>query len=42
MRAFYQPKHSVHVTVTGALLQRTNSVILHSKGSGCEMQVKSN
>ena len=42
MSAFCQPKHSVPVTVSGALLQRTNSVILHAKGSGCEMQVKSN
>jgi hypothetical protein len=34
--------HNVHVTVTGAVLQRTNHVALVSKGTECEMQVKSN
>ena len=42
MTATYQPKHSVHVTITGAALQRKNHVTLVSKGTGCEMQVVSN
>jgi hypothetical protein len=35
-------KHSVHVTVTGTLLQRANHVTLISNGSACEMRVVSN
>ncbi len=42
MTASYQVKHSVHVSVTGTLLQRTNRVTLVSKGAACEMQVVSN
>jgi hypothetical protein len=42
MTAAYKVKHNVHVTVTGAALQRTNHVALVSKGAECEMQVKSN
>jgi len=42
MTAAYKVKHSVHVTITGAALQRTNHVALVSKGTECEMQVKSN
>lgn len=42
MTAAYKVKHNVHVTVTGAVLQRTNHVALVSKGTQCEMQVKSN
>lgn len=42
MTAAYKVKHNVHVTVTGALTQRTNHVALVSKGAECEMQVKSN
>jgi hypothetical protein len=42
MTAAYKVKHNVHVTVTGAVLQRTNHVALVSKGAECEMQVKSN
>jgi len=42
MTATYQPKHSVHVTITGAALQRRNHVTLVTKGTGCEMQVVSN
>ena len=42
MRADYSVKHNVHVTITGALLQRTNHVTLVQKGDGCEMQVVSN
>ena len=42
MAAAYKVKHNVHVTVTGAVLQRTNHVALVSKGAECEMQVKSN
>lgn len=42
MKADYQPKHTVHVDITGTLLQRMNHVTLVVKGSGCEMQVVSN
>ena len=42
MTATYKVKHAVHVTVTGAVLQRANHVALESKGTECEMQVKSN
>lgn len=42
MAATYKVKHDVHVTVTGALTQRANRVTLVSKGTECEMQVKSN
>jgi hypothetical protein len=42
MIASYKVKHAAHVTITGAVLQRTNHVALITKGSGCEMQVVSN
>ena len=42
MTAAYDVKHSAHVNVAGALLQRTNKVTLVSNGTGCEMQVVSN
>ena len=42
MTASYNVKHSAHVNVTGALLQRTNKVTLISKRAGCEMHVVSN
>jgi hypothetical protein len=42
MTATYKVKHNVHVTVTGALLQRNNKVTLVPKDTGCEMQVTSN
>ena len=42
MHADYEAKHAAHVTVTGAILQRTNHVTLVPKGTGCEMQVVSN
>lgn len=42
MTASYNVKHAAHVTVTGAVLQRTNHVTLISKGAECEMQVISN
>jgi hypothetical protein len=42
MTASYEVKHAAHVTITGALLQRTNQVTLISKGTGCEMHVVSN
>ena len=42
MTASYNVKHSAHVNVSGALLQRTNHVTLVPKGTGCEMQVVSN
>ena len=42
MNAFSDVKHAAHVTITGALTQRTNQVLLVPKGTGCEMQVMSN
>jgi len=42
MTAAYHPKHTVHVTVTGAVLQRTNHVALVSNGTACEMRIVSN
>jgi len=42
MTATYKVKHTAHVTVTGAVLQRANHVALVSQGTGCDMQVKSN
>ncbi|HXX19189.1 MAG TPA: hypothetical protein VEJ46_07280 [Candidatus Acidoferrum sp.] len=42
LTASYNVKHSAHVNISGAILQRTNKVTLVSKGSGCEMQVVSN
>ena len=42
MAATYKVKHAAHVTVSGAILQRANHVALVSKGTECEMQVKSN
>ena len=42
MTATYKVKHAVHVTITGALLQRDNRVTLIPKASVCEMQVVSN
>jgi len=42
MTASYKVRHSAHVNVSGAILQRTNHVTLVSKGSTCEMQVVSN
>jgi hypothetical protein len=42
MSASYKVKHAAHVTVSGAVLQRANHVTLVSKGTECELQVKSN
>lgn len=42
MKADYQPKHQIHVTITETLLQRTNHVTLIPKGETCEMRVVSN
>jgi len=42
MTVSYSVKHSAHVTVTGALRQRPNTVSLSPQGTGCEMQVQSN
>jgi hypothetical protein len=42
MTASYAVKHAAHVTITGALRQRPNTVSLSSKGTGCEMKVESN
>ena len=42
MAASYSVKHAAHVTITGALRQRPNTVSLSSSGTGCQMQVQSN
>jgi len=42
MTASYKVKHSIHITITETVLQRTNKVTLVPKGTGCEMQVVSN
>jgi hypothetical protein len=42
MTADYDVKHAAHVTITGAILQRTNKVTLVPQGTACEMQVVSN
>ncbi len=42
MTASYQVKHSAHVNISGAILQRTNKVALVAEGTGCQMQVVSN
>jgi hypothetical protein len=42
MTASYSVKHSAHVTVTGALRQRPNTVSLRPQGAGCGMEVASN
>ncbi len=42
MTASYSVKHSAHVTITGALRQRPNTVSLSSTGTGCQMEVQSN
>jgi hypothetical protein len=42
MTTSYSVKHSAHVTLTGALRQRPNTVSLSSAGSGCQMEVQSN
>jgi hypothetical protein len=42
MTANYSVKHSAHVTITGALRQRPNTVSLTASGTGCEMKVESN
>jgi hypothetical protein len=42
MAATYDVKHAAHVSITGALRQRPNTVSLSSKGTGCVMEVQSN
>lgn len=42
MTSSYSVKHTAHVTITGALRQRPNTVTLSTKGTGCEMAVESN
>lgn len=42
MKADYHVKHSVHASVSGTLLQRTNHVTLVPQGGACEMQIVSN
>jgi hypothetical protein len=42
MTASYEVKHTAHVSITGALRQRPNTVSLSSAGAGCKMEVQSN
>jgi hypothetical protein len=42
MTANYGVKHSVHISLGGALRQRTNTVSLSQTNDGCQMEVKSN
>ena len=42
MTVSYSVKHSAHVTVTGALRQRPNTVSLTPQGAGCQMELLSN
>ena len=42
MTAAYHVKHAAHVTVTGAVLQRTNHVALESDGASCDIKIGSN
>lgn len=43
MKADFQPKHTVHVDITGTLLQRMNHVTLVPQSDGgCEMDMISN
>jgi hypothetical protein len=42
MAATYNVKHAAHVTITGTLRQRPNTVSLSSTGTGCVMEVQSN
>ncbi len=39
--AFYNVKHQVHLSVSGAVAQKTNQVTLVAQGTGCQMQVVS-
>ena len=41
MTASYNVKHAAHLSISGAVAQRTNVVTLVPKGTGCEMQVES-
>jgi hypothetical protein len=42
MTASYSVKHSAHVSITGALRQRPNTVSLSPASDGCQMEVQSN
>ena len=39
--AFYDVKHKVHLSISGAVAQKTNQVTLVAQGAGCQMQVNS-
>jgi exopolysaccharide biosynthesis protein len=39
--AFYDVKHKEHLSISGAVAQKTNQVTLVSQGTGCQMQVVS-
>lgn len=42
MKADFQPKHTVHVDISGTLLQRMNHVMLIPNNGVCEMDMVSN
>ena len=42
MTAAYHVKHAAHISVGGAVLQRTNHVALETNGAACEMKIGSN
>ncbi len=39
--AFYDVKHKEHLSISGAVAQKTNQVTLVAQGTGCQMQVHS-
>jgi hypothetical protein len=39
--AFYDVKHKEHLSISGAVAQKTNQVTLVTQGTGCQMQVNS-
>jgi len=39
--AFYDVKHKEHLSISGAVAQKTNQVTLVTQGTGCQMQVVS-
>ena len=39
--AFYDVKHKQHLSISGAVAQKTNQVTLVTQGTGCQMQVNS-
>jgi len=39
--AFYDVKHKEHLSISGAVAQKTNQVTLVTQGTGCQMKVES-